>query len=52
MGKDKEVLLKIRDAKTYFPVQKGVFRRIVGHVKAVDNISLDVYKGEIGSCGM
>ena len=46
MGKDKEVLLKIRDAKTYFPVQKGVFRRIVGHVKAVDNISLDVYKGE------
>lgn len=46
MGKEKEVLLKIRDAKTYFPVQKGVFRRTVGHVKAVDNISLDVYKGE------
>ena len=46
MGKDKEVLLKIRDAKTYFPVQKGVFRRTVGYVKAVDNISIDVYKGE------
>lgn len=46
MCREREVLLKIRDAKTYFPVRKGLFKRTVGYVKAVDNISLDVYKGE------
>ena len=40
----KEVLLKVRHAKTYFPIKKGI--RTVGYVKAVDDISLDVYRGE------
>lgn len=43
---NKEVLLKVRNAKTYFPIKKGVMKRTVGHVKAVDDISLDVYRGE------
>ena len=42
----KEVLLKVRHAKTYFPIKKGVMKRTVGYVKAVDDISLDVYRGE------
>lgn len=46
MNRDKQVLLRIRNAKTYFPVQSGLFPRTVGHVKAVDNINLDVYQGE------
>ena len=43
---NKEVLLKVRNAKTYFPIKKGVLKRTVGYVKAVDDINLDVYKGE------
>ena len=42
----KEILLKVRHAKTYFPIKKGLFKRTVGQVKAVDDISLDVYRGE------
>ena len=45
-NKEKEVLLKVRGAKTYFPIKKGLMKRTVGHVKAVDDISLDVYRGE------
>ncbi len=39
-------LVKIKDAQTYFPVRKGVMRKTVGYVKAVDGIDLTVYKGE------
>ena len=46
MATDKDVILTLRGVKTYFPVQKGVFRRTVGHVKAVDGVDLDVYRGE------
>ena len=45
-NKEKEVLLKVRGAKTYFAIKKGLLKRTVGYVKAVDDISLDVYKGE------
>lgn len=41
-----EVLLSVKGLKTYFPVKKGVFKRTVGYVKAVDDVSLDVYRGE------
>ena len=43
---NKEVLLKVRNTKTYFPIRKGVMKRTVGYVKAVDDVSLDVYRGE------
>ena len=46
MLRDQYVLLKIRDAQTYFPVQKGLFKRTEGYVRAVDNVSLDEYRGE------
>lgn len=35
-------LLKVDDLKTYFPVKKGLLRRTVGHIKAVDGVSLAV----------
>lgn len=43
---NKEVLLRVRNVKTYFPIRKGVVKRTVGYVRAVDDISLDVYRGE------
>jgi len=39
-------LLSVRDLKVYFPIRKGVFLRTVGHVKAVDGIGFDVYRGQ------
>jgi peptide/nickel transport system ATP-binding protein len=38
-------LLAVRDLKVHFPIRKGLFRRTVGHVKAVDGVSLDVAAG-------
>lgn len=39
-------LLRVAGLKKYFPVQRGVFRRTVGHVKAVDEVSFEVAEGE------
>ena len=46
MSEARVPLVKIKDAQTYFPIRKGVMRKTVGHVKAVDGIDLTVYKGE------
>ncbi len=40
-----EALLRVADLKVHFPIHKGVFRRVVGHVKAVDGVSLDIARG-------
>ena len=47
MPETKDVLIRVRNLKTYYPVKQGVFKHTVGHVKAVDDVSLDVYRGEI-----
>jgi len=39
-------LLTVRDLVKHFPISRGVFRRHVGAVRAVDGISLDVMPGE------
>jgi len=39
------VLLEANDHKVHFPIRRGVFRRTVGHVKAVDGVSLSVREG-------
>lgn len=44
---NKEVLVKVRGLKTWYPVKKGLLKRTTGYVKAVDNVDLDIYKGEI-----
>jgi microcin C transport system ATP-binding protein len=38
-------LLKGQDVKVWFPVKRGLLRRTVGHIKAVDGISLQVKRG-------
>jgi peptide/nickel transport system ATP-binding protein len=40
------ILLNVRGLKKYFPIQAGLLRRVVGYVKAVDDISFYVREGE------
>ncbi|OUN01123.1 MAG: dipeptide/oligopeptide/nickel ABC transporter ATP-binding protein [Paenibacillaceae bacterium ZCTH02-B3] len=42
----REILLEAKNVKKYFPIQKGFLRKTVGHVRAVDDVSLTVYRGE------
>ena len=39
-------LLKVEGLKTWYPLRKGVFSRVYDYVKAVDDVSLEVYEGE------
>lgn len=39
-------LLEIKNLKTWFPVHAGLLRRTIAHVKAVDDISLNLYPGQ------
>ena len=41
-----EVLVSVTNIKKHFPIMKGVFRRQVGAVRAVDGVSFDIYRGE------
>lgn len=41
-----ETLLKVRHLKKYFPIRQGILQRTVGHVKAVDDIDFDIFRGE------
>jgi peptide/nickel transport system ATP-binding protein len=40
-----EPLITVEGLKTWFPVRKGIFRRIANYVKAVDNVDLKLIKG-------
>ena len=40
------VVLKADDLKVWFPIKRGVMRKTVGHIKAVDGVSVEVRKGE------
>jgi len=45
-----KTLLEVKNLKKYFPVRKGILKRVVGHVKAVDNI--DIYIKERETLGL
>jgi len=38
-------LLEVRDLKVHFPLRRGLFRRTVGHVRAVDGVSFSIRPG-------
>lgn len=40
------VVLNGQDIKVWFPIKSGLFRKTIGHVKAVDGLSLTVHEGE------
>jgi peptide/nickel transport system ATP-binding protein len=41
-----KTLLEVQGLKKYFPVEVGLLRRVVGHVKAVDGVSFYINEGE------
>jgi oligopeptide/dipeptide ABC transporter ATP-binding protein len=41
-----DMLLEVKNLKKHFPIRKGLFSRIVGHVKAVDGLDLFIKRGE------
>jgi peptide/nickel transport system ATP-binding protein len=40
------ILLEVKNLKKHFPIQKGMFRKVVGHVRAVDGIDFFIREGE------
>jgi microcin C transport system ATP-binding protein len=43
---DAPVVVEAKDLKVWFPIKRGVLRKVVGHIKAVDGVSIAVRKGE------
>src|SRR3954447_15695338 len=46
MCPDAPVVIETKDLKVWFPIKRGLMRRIVGHIKAVDGVSIAIRKGE------
>ncbi len=40
------MVLEATDLKVWFPIKRGLMRKVVGHIKAVDGVSIDIRKGE------
>ncbi|MBL4938176.1 dipeptide ABC transporter ATP-binding protein [Clostridium sp. YIM B02515] len=43
---NEEYLVSVKNLKKYFPINKGLFNKSVSNVKAVDDVSFDIKKGE------
>jgi microcin C transport system ATP-binding protein len=43
---DAPLVVKTDDLKVWFPIRRGVLRKTVGHIKAVDGVSIDLRRGE------
>src|ERR1700675_1536083 len=41
-----EILLEVQNLKKYFPIKRGIFSKTIGYVKAVDDVSFQIKKGE------
>ena len=41
-----EIVVKTDDLKVWFPIKRGVMRKTIGHIKAVDGVSIELRKGE------
>lgn len=39
-------LVSVKNLKKHFPITKGLFSRVAGHVRAVDGVSFDIQRGE------
>ncbi len=44
-NQNNKILLDVQNLKTHFPIRRGLFKRTVGHVKAVDGVSFRVQSG-------
>jgi microcin C transport system ATP-binding protein len=43
---DAPVVLETNQLRTWFPIKRGLMRKVVGHIKACDGISISLHKGE------
>jgi microcin C transport system ATP-binding protein len=43
---DAPIVVQTDNLKVWFPIKRGILRKVVGHIKAVDGISVEVRKGE------
>ena len=41
-----ETLLQVKGLKKYFPIKTGLFSKTIGYVKAVDDVTFSIKKGE------
>ena len=41
-----KTVLQVNELKKYFPIKKGIFRRTVGWIRAVDDVSFAVSEGQ------
>ncbi len=46
MSNELTPLVEVKQLRKYYPIEKGVFRRVSGYVKAVDDVSFNLYPGE------
>lgn len=46
MMNENDILLEVKNLKKYFPIHAGFFRKKVGDIKAVDDVSFTIRKGE------
>ena len=46
MNLNTPILLEVKDLKKHFPIQRGVLKRVVGQVRAVDGVSFVIRQGE------
>ena len=45
-------ILEVKDLRVWFPIQKGILKRTIGYIKAVDGVTLTIREGEtIGVVG-
>ena len=47
MTNDNNFILEVKNLKQYFPIYKGFWQKVVGHVKAVDDVSFSLREGEV-----
>jgi oligopeptide/dipeptide ABC transporter ATP-binding protein len=43
---EQDIIMEVNSLKKYFPIKKGIFRKTVGNVKAVDDVSFYIKEGE------
>ncbi len=46
MSSDSKTLLEVKNLQKYFPIRKGILKKVVGHVQAVDGVSFSIRRGE------
>ena len=44
--RSKEIILQVDELKVWYPIKKGILRKIVNHVKAIDSINFNLFQNE------